>query len=695
MHNHHPLVSKDFMKISLRKSANILKIVAVAALLFATGVVKAQCPPALTDITAYNFSTGVGSSADWLTPSSSTQIVSSGIDDGAGSLCSLGFTFTFEQNPYTQISANTNGNLRLGSSVIAASPYSSPLNASNVISNNPKIIGIGKDLSSGAAGGVWYGVVGSAPNRIGVIRFQENYTSSSSGTDYLNWQVQLYEATGEIKIVYNTYVSTPSGFQIGIVGASTSNVVTINPSTHVKTNGASDNTYSTWPGQYRYYSFTPPSVRCPSVYNLSQNGNLLTWIECGTATRWIVEYGPIGFTPGSGTTVVVNNTPQFDFSSFANGIYQFNVRAYCGVGDTSAVVSTSIAKGYSYCGGNGTQANPYLICTEADLRDLSSAVNQGVSYANTYFRVQNDIAMVQGAFTPIGATASTPFRGHFDGNNKTISGLSVTGYTQYRGLFGYVAGTASSARAEIHHLTVRGSVSGGSYTGGIVGYATNCNLYNLTNYATFNSGYSYRGGIAGAAYDNCRIDSCYNYADVPGSQYVGGIVGQANEHVNFSNVANFGNVNSTSAPSYVGGIVGYHYNNGSINNAVNNGNVTASGYNVGGIVGYQYNNNSIRNSRNNGNVSSTYTSYVYLGGIAGYQYNYDTIYNCHNTGNISSTYYYVGGLVGYKYQYGFISNSTNTGLVNGSYYIGGIAGYVNSYNYINNCRNAGDVTGTA
>ena len=57
MHNHYTFLSKDFMKISLRKSANILKVVAVAALLFATGVVKAQCPPVSQTISDYTFST--------------------------------------------------------------------------------------------------------------------------------------------------------------------------------------------------------------------------------------------------------------------------------------------------------------------------------------------------------------------------------------------------------------------------------------------------------------------------------------------------------------------------------------------------------------------------------------------------------------------------------------------------------------
>ena len=342
-----------------RNARNLkLCLAVVFAAMLATNA-KAQCPPASSDITQYTFSTGVGTSSDWIS-ASTTKIVNSGIDDGAGSLYSLGFTFVFEGTNYTQISANTNGQMRLGSTVISASPYSQPLNSSNAGSNNPKIIGIGKDLSTGSAGGVWYGTSGSAPNRIGVVTFQCNYSSSSSGTSYLNWQIQLYEATGEIKIVYNTCVSTPSSYQVGIVGANSANVVTIDPSLHTKANGANTTTYSVWPGQYRYYRFTPPVLTCPPVYNLAYNNGTLTWTECGTATQWLVEYGRAGFTPGTGTQVLVN-TNSYNFSSFASGMYTFYVRPYCGVGDTGSRQQVNVQHNFTYCGGNGTQANPYLI----------------------------------------------------------------------------------------------------------------------------------------------------------------------------------------------------------------------------------------------------------------------------------------------------------------------------------------------
>ncbi|MBR0072888.1 MAG: hypothetical protein IJP95_03545, partial [Bacteroidales bacterium] len=322
-----------------------------------------------------------------------------------------------------------------------------------------------------------------------------------------------------------------------------------------------------------------------------------------------------------------------------------------------------------FCGGSGTQVDPYLICTPLTLDSLAMFVNMGMDFAGCYFKVINDLDMfIVSSYRVVGNAQANPFRGHFDGDGHTISNLLINNSgSQYRGVFGYVAGFAPNDRAEIHDLTVRGTINGGNYTGGIVGYATNCDLYKLTNYATFNStSYYYCGGIAGAAYDYCRIDSCYNYSNVSGSQYIGGIVGQTYNNVHVSNVENTGDVTATS--QYVGGILGHQYSYGSIRNAVNSG-----------------------------NVSSTYTSQVYLGGIVGYQYNYDTIENCHNTGNVTApttSPYYIGGVVGYKYQYGGIARSTNTGKVSGNYNMGGIAGYMSSYQFVTNCKNTGEVAAT-
>ncbi|MBP5758930.1 MAG: hypothetical protein J6W45_05970, partial [Bacteroidales bacterium] len=498
-------------------------------------------------------------------------------------------------------------------------------------------------------------------------------------------------------------------------------MVVIDPTLHTVSTGASSTLYTTWPGQYRYYSFTPPNQTCPPVYNLASNGTALSWVECGTAVQWLVEYGTIGFAPGAGTQVLVN-TNSYDFSSLSSGIYEFRVRPYCGVGDTGAAKSITVAKNYTFCGGSGTQANPYLICNETDLRNLATVVNAGVDYANTYFRLQNNIAMAQGAFTPIGALA-TPFRGHFDGNNRSITNLSMTNTTgNHNGLFGMLIG------GSISNLTVGGTVAGGDTTGAIVGSAVNSVIRNCTNNAAVTGSYIAHGGIAGSII-NTKVLNCRNTGGVAGSSNTGGIVGYANTKSAIHRSTNSGTISNYS--SYHGGIAGYFYNSTASGDTVglfacrNTGSVTGGSYS-GGIVGYIYYSN-VDSCSNTTNLSTSGYSYVggvvgyayytkirrcsnrgnlpcssYSGGIAGYVYgssaNYCYIQYCVNTGHVSSSSTYVGGIAGRTY-YTYTQYNTNSGDViststDASSYVGGIVGYGSSYSYVQYNLNGGYVKST-
>ena len=313
-----------------------------------------------------------------------------------------------------------------------------------------------------------------------------------------------------------------------------------------------------------------------------------------------------------------------------------------------------------FCGGSGTQLDPYIICTANTLDTLAIYTNQGMDFAGRYFLMINDLNLSSFSnWRVIGDNSTTPFKGHFDGGGHTISGLNITGTTSYRGLFGYVLGLSDNDKAEIHHLTVRGSVSGGSYTGGVVGYCDRTKFKKVINYATVaTTSYSYHGGIAGEAYYYCDFDSCENHATVQGSSYTGGIAGYCDYYEKFRNCLNTGDVTGS---SYSGGIAGRNYYYGLFRNCTNTGDVSGS--------------------------SNT-------GGICGYPYYYDTIHNCHNTGDITTSSYYVGGIAGYKYYYGYIDSCSNSGNITGSYDLGGIAGYMSSYNFITNSPNSGDVIGT-
>ena len=81
-----------------------------------------------------------------------------------------------------------------------------------------------------------------------------------------------------------------------------------------------------------------PPCSAPStlaVANITASSADLSWVETGTATVWEIEYGPAGFTQGTGTVVPGVTNPYTLGGLSASTSYDWYVRADCGLGDFS------------------------------------------------------------------------------------------------------------------------------------------------------------------------------------------------------------------------------------------------------------------------------------------------------------------------------------------------------------------------
>ena len=177
----------------------------------------------------------------------------------------------------------------------------------------------------------------------------------------------------------------------------------------------------------------------------------------------------------------------------------------------------------------------YLIEDEADLKWFRDQVNGGKGTINA--KLTADITLTEANWTPIGKAAdysagvyeANAFKGIFDGNRKTISGLKIdctASSSVALGLFGVANG------ATIKNLVVRGEIKA---------------TLNKTSSATFE---------------------------------IGGVVGQCGGATTLNQVVSYVNVTSTnnndrSSPSAVGGLLGNGYN-ATIINCVNYGTVTST-----------------------------------------------------------------------------------------------------------------------
>lgn len=336
----------------------------------------------------------------------------------------------------------------------------------------------------------------------------------------------------------------------------------------------------------------------------------------------------------------------------------------------------------------GSETNPYVISTPVHLANLSGIVNgtqialntivgsdggsvtandvvaTDITYANCYFVVTANIT-VSSSFARIAKDNTHYFKGNFNGQNYTISGLNC-------GLFRYVSG------GTFKDLTLQGSVTDGTsnYYGSLIGYGLNITVSNVTSELTISTSSSYVGGLIGFC-QNATITDCTNKGSVRGVNNVGGLVGWIGDEstsghgATISNCTNNGNVNATG--DFVGGIVGWNRDT-IYTNVVNSGNINATGAQVGGITSRVLGGR-ISNAQNSGTINGG----NYVGGIAG-NMSWAYINDVSNSGAVSGNNY-VGGLLGYGESdhasnlliYGTL---TNTASVSGAQYVGGIAGYL-------------------
>ncbi|MDL2273566.1 S-layer homology domain-containing protein [Oscillospiraceae bacterium OttesenSCG-928-G22] len=291
-----------------------------------------------------------------------------------------------------------------------------------------------------------------------------------------------------------------------------------------------------------------------------------------------------------------------------------------------------------FTSGTGADAaNAYLIENESQLRALAEYVNTLNDHATSgkYFKLGGDIALTGGEWIPIGnSRESVAFQGIFDGQNYTVSGLSITkNNCGYLGLFGRVQ--KGTGAAGISNLNVSGTinVSGSNVplnAGLLAGYIsgilaiTDCATSGTVTVASSNT--VFVGGISSYLGAGAAMSECYSTADVTAQgtpeATVGGLIGALGGAVTITDAFSTGDVSASAtgtADIRVGGIWGNNIGSpGNMTRVYTTGNISGSGtagnIRVGGIGG-AYAGSTISEAWSSGNLSGTGADSVYLGGI--------------------------------------------------------------------------------
>ena len=304
----------------------------------------------------YTFSTGTDATK-WIQLSTTTSLISAGAGDyGVSTVHNLGISFQLGEDTYTQFSVNADGNLRFGSTVTGTSNYSSPFNSSNAGVNAPKINFLGCDGFLTDSGHVYHEVVGTAPNRICVIEFATSTYTSSSRNSLLRWQVQLFEGSNNIQIVYAStqppiLPATTRQQGISIDGSHIWLVNANHQATYHTAGQTSTIASGSWPDVNRFYLFSAPVISCPkvtafAVSTLDASSAELTWTPVGTESLWdiYVASSSSDIPDANSTPTDYAYTPSYPMSDLTpNTTYTVYVRANCDAGEVSNWLALTFA----------------------------------------------------------------------------------------------------------------------------------------------------------------------------------------------------------------------------------------------------------------------------------------------------------------------------------------------------------------
>ena len=316
-----------------------------------------------------------------------------------------------------------------------------------------------------------------------------------------------------------------------------------------------------------------------------QSLQLYTYTQCtyekgnagqGSQEGWI-EMKKCEYTENGATITCweANVVPGYEIKKLrANGIEERDLSvAFTPEAGKFYNITLNYDKGYNLSADGRT----YEVYNANGLLEWNEAARNDLSINCTLIA---DIDLTGKEWTPIG-TESQPYTGTFDGNNYTITGLTVNQTRNYVGLIGCIGSDGTVKNVKLENVNITGD---GYFVGGAAGtnYGT---IENCSVDGTLTNNRHYLGGVVGDNYGSIigcsssgtitgtspdvggiggqsvggTIMACYSVANIKGWSSSGGVLGQTNrETVVIACYHAKGNVTGEQS-RMIGGVIGWNY----------------------------------------------------------------------------------------------------------------------------------------
>jgi len=378
-----------------------------------------------------------------------------------------------------------------------------------------------------------------------------------------------------------------------------------------------------------------------TVTNNGGNGVNISSVNLEGDTVFAIESNSCDGTLNGGESCII----KVKFTPADDQVHNAVLKITANTGTLNVDVTGKASDEY-FCGGSGTEQDPYLICNAYQLQNFGEwlkthgRIGDAGGGAGYYFALAKDIDLsVLGNFTPIGYSYNVEFAGTFDGRGHVIRNLSVN-CRGYCGLFSTLyRATVKNLILENPHVhssrdsngslagsaigsiitncgSIGGIVTGSRHnTGGLIGRAEQCTQIIECSSTTQVKGNDDTGGLVGMMREG-RISKSYVTANIEGSNYVGGLVGG----LRWGNRTVCGYVNEIkdcyvtgSISSWGGGLIGHIYWNGGRGSIINCYAAVRMPEGGGGLIGTGFSNPEVTSSYWDKTLSGVTTTWHNLG----------------------------------------------------------------------------------
>jgi filamentous hemagglutinin family protein len=371
-------------------------------------------------------------------------------------------------------------------------------------------------------------------------------------------------ATGGVTLVFNPNLSP--GYAGGLMGSDTGSV----------SNGAWDSGSS---GQsssvgFNYSGYSGTDVTAATRYTHSAYGNLGSWTETAADSGvWVAR--DAGGNPQ--WVMVEGSTRPFLYSEWSANI---------GNAHQLQLMAADVSASYTL------------------VRNIDASATRGTDAGGMWSAA---------GFASVGNSGAN-FNGRFDGQNRTVDGLTIVRSSADNvGLFGQTGAGSDIRNAGLTHVAISGKNGAGALVGNNGGAISN-------SYASGNVSASsgMAGGLVGQTGATSRISGSYATADVVAlTSAAGGLVGYNLGNIDTSYASGTVGSGGTSVAE-LGGLVGS--NAGRVTNSYATGAVNGAGPTqyLGGLVGSNGSTGYIGNSYATGAVGGSGGSVRYAGALVGF-----------------------------------------------------------------------------